>query len=143
VPPPLNLVDAQGNVTRVLQGAATGSGIGALPTPGSEEGNGYLFAPKGTINAGDAGIRAGKLLLGAVFVRGTGNIVGKSVKGPPPPNTSALAATASGATSAGNNVSGALAALNEAAADSAKNAQNLKDSFKPTFVRVDVLGYGE
>jgi hypothetical protein len=33
--------------------------------------------------------------------------------------------------------------MNQSATDAAKSAQALSNSFKPSFVRVDVLGFGE
>jgi hypothetical protein len=144
VPPPLDITDANGNVTRVLQGAAEGSGIGALPTPGAKPGDAYLIAPKGTVNAGDAGIRAGSLLIAAQVVLGAENIrVSGASSGVPVADTSAISATASGATSAGNDFAKTLADLNQTSGDSAKNAQAMKDAFKPTFVRVELVGFGE
>lgn len=144
VPPPVVKVDADGNVTQELQGAATGSGIGALSSVGIKAGDVDLIAPKGTVNAGDAGIRAGNLNIAAAVVQGADNISvsGKS-SGTPVADTSAVSATASGATTGGDDLSKTTAALSQSAADSAKNAQALKDSFKPSFVRVDVLGFGE
>jgi len=144
VPPPVIKVDASGNVTQELQGAASGSGIGALSSGGVTAGDVDLIAPKGTVNAGDAGIRAGNLNIAALTVLGADNISvsGKSA-GTPVADTSAVTASASGATSAGEDLSKTTAAINQSAADSAKSAQSLADSFKPTFVRVDVLGFGE
>lgn len=144
VPPPVIKVDASGNVTQELQGAASGSGIGALSSGGVTAGDVDLIAPKGTVNAGDAGIRAGNLNIAALTVLGADNISvsGKSA-GTPVADTSAVTASASGATSSGDDLSKTTAALSQSAADSAKSAQSLADSFKPTFVRVDVLGFGE
>jgi filamentous hemagglutinin len=144
VPPPVDLIDADGNVKRVLQGAATGSGIGALPTPGAAPGDVYLVAPRGTVNAGDAGIRATNVNIAAALVVGTDNIAasGSSV-GVPVADTSAVTATASGATSAGNEAAKALADMNKATNDKAEDEEEKKKSFKPTFVRVEVVGYGE
>lgn len=144
-PPPIIKTDPKtGAVTQELQGAASGSGIAALSSGGAAAGDVDLIAPKGTVNAGDAGIRAGNLNIAAAVVQGADNISvsGKS-SGTPIADTSAVTATASGATKGGDDLSKTTAALSQSAADSAKNAQALKDSFKPSFVRVDVLGFGE
>ena len=144
VPPPLNLIDEKGNVTRVLQGASTGSGIGALPTPGVVPGNVALIAPKGTVNAGDAGIRATNINIAAAVVIGGDNIAAAGTAvGVPAADASALTANASGATSAGNDATKALEELTKTSTEATRTAEDLKESFKPTFVRVDVLGYGE
>jgi hypothetical protein len=144
VPAPIIRYDSQANVTREEQGAASGSGIGALSTGGGTAGDVDLIAPKGTVNAGDAGIRAGNLNIAAQVVLGADNItVSGTSAGTPVADTSAVTASASGATTAGGDVSSTLAAMNQSATDSARSAQALSDSFKPSFVRVDVLGFGE
>jgi filamentous hemagglutinin len=143
VPPPVIKVSADGSVTQELQGAASGSGIGALSTNGVAAGDVDLIAPQGTVNAGDAGIRAGNInvvglvVLGADNIRATGTSTGTPIA-----DTSAITATASGATSAGD-VSKVTEALSQNASDTAKTAQANTESFRPALVRVDVLGYGE
>ena len=141
VPPPVIKVDAKGNVTQELQGAASGSGIGALgATPGDVD----LIAPKGTVNAGDAGIRAGNLNIAAQVVLGADNIsVSGSSSGTPVADNSAVTATASGATSAGDDVSKTTAALSQNLADAARAAEELKQAFKPTFISAEVIGHGD
>ncbi|OQW86643.1 MAG: filamentous hemagglutinin [Rhodoferax ferrireducens] len=144
VPPPIIRIDAQGNVVLELQGAASGSGIGALSTGGVAAGDVDLIAPKGTVNAGDAGIRAGNLNIAAQIVLGADNIsVSGTSAGTPVADTSAVTAASSGATSGGDDTGKVVAALNAAAADSAKAAQELAAALKPSVVRVEVLGYGE
>lgn len=143
VPPPLITVDAQGNVTQVLQGAVTGSGIGALSTGGITAGDVDLIAPKGTVNAGDAGIRAGNLNIAALTVIGADNIsVSGSSTGTPVADTSAVTAASSGASSGGDDSGKVVESLNQAAAESAKAAQELAAALRPYVVRVEVLGYG-
>jgi hypothetical protein len=140
VPPPVIQVDALGNVTQELQGAASGSGIGAL---GSAAGDVDLIAPKGTVNAGDAGIRAGNLNIAAQVVLGADNIsVSGSSSGTPVADTSAVTAASSGASSAGGDA-GATAALSQNLADAARAAEELKQAFKPTFITAEVIGHGD
>lgn len=144
VPPPLTLVKADGSVTRVLQGAATGSGIGALEPVGSTPGDVDLIAPRGTVNAGDAGIRAGNLNIAAQVVLGAENIkVSGSSSGTPVVDNSAVNASSSGATSRGEDAAQSVAAASQAASEAARNAQALANQFKPAIVRVDLLGFGE
>lgn len=144
VPPPVIKVDADGNVTQELQGAATGSGIGALSTGGIIAGDVDLIAPKGTVNAGDAGIRAGNLNIAAQVVLGADNIsVSGTSTGTPVADTSAVTAASSGATNAGGDVSSATAALVGNLAEAARAAEELKKAFKPTFISAEVIGYGE
>lgn len=143
VPPPIIRVDSQGNVTQELQGAASGSGIGALSTKGITAGDVDLIAPKGTVNAGDAGIRAGNLNIAALVVLGADNIsVSGSTTGAPVADTSAVTAASSGATSGGDDSGKVVESLNQAAAESAKAAQELAAALRPYVVRVEVIGYG-
>ncbi len=82
VPDPIVTFDNNGNVIVIFPPAVEGSGLSAV--------NGYLFAPHGAINAGDAGIRAsGNLTIGAVEVIGADNIdVGGVAVGVPAETTS-------------------------------------------------------
>lgn len=145
VPPPVIKFDpVTGGVTQELQGAASGSGIGALKTGDVVAGDVDLIAPKGTVNAGDAGIRAGNLNIAALVVLGADNIsVSGTSSGTPVADTSAVTAASSGATSGGDDTGKVVEALNQAAAESAKAAQELAAALRPSVVRVDVLGYGE
>ncbi len=144
VPPPVITVDADGNVTQKLQGAATGSGIGALSTGGIAAGDVDLIAPKGTVNAGDAGIRAGNLNIAAAVVLGSDNIsVSGSSAGTPVADTSAVTAASSGATSSDGGTAAATAALSSNLAEAARAAEELKQAFKPTFITAEVVGHGE
>ncbi len=144
VPPPVIKVDAQGNVTQELQGAASGSGIAALSSGSGTAGDIDLIAPKGTVNAGDAGIRANNLNIAASVVLGADNIsVAGTTTGAPVADASASSAVSSGATSQGDGVSNATAALTQNLADSARNSQNLRNALKPTFISAEVIGRGE
>ncbi len=144
VPPPIVKVDSQGNVTQELQGAASGSGIGALSTGGVVAGDVDLVAPKGTVNAGDAGIRAGNLNIAAQVVLGADNIsVSGTSAGTPVADTSAITVASSGASNAGGDQSSATAALAQNLAEAARTAEELKKAFKPTFITAEVIGHGD
>ncbi|WP_097066645.1 filamentous haemagglutinin family protein [Nitrosovibrio sp. Nv4] len=143
VPPPIVKVDAQGNVTQELQGAASGSGIGALSSGGVAAGDIDLIAPTGTVNAGDAGIRAGNLNIAAQVVLGADNIaVAGTSTGTPVADASAVTATTSGATSQGDDVSKATTALSQNLSDAARTSDEMK-KLKPTFISAEVIGHGE
>ena len=144
-PPPVIKFDpVTGAVTQELQGAATGSGIGALITGNVAAGDVDLIAPKGTVNAGDAGIRAGNLNIAALVVLGADNIsVSGTSAGTPIADTGAVSAASSGATSGSDDTGKVVEALNQAAAESAKAAQEIASALRPSVVRVDVLGFGE
>ena len=142
-PPTRVLIDPQsGDVKTDLAGLATGGGIGVLATvagvlPGSVD----LIAPIGSIDAGDAGIRAtGNLNIAAVTVLNASNIsVGGTSAGAPAapavaaPNVTGLAAS--------SNTSGAAtAAATSTTADSHKAAPPPDDL--PSIFTVEVIGYG-
>lgn len=142
VPPPLNLTTADGNVIRILQGAANGSGIGALAPVGGAAGDVDLIAPRGTVNAGDAGIRAGNLNIAAQVVLGADNIkVSGTSAGTPVVDNSAV--STSGATSRSEDAGKNVQAAAQAASDAARNAQALANQFRPSVTRVEILGFGE
>ncbi len=150
VPPPVIKVDSQGNVTQELQGVATGSGIGALSgQPGIKAGDVDLIAPKGTVNAGDAGIRAGNLNIAAQVVLNSENIqVSGASSGVPVADTGSLSAGLAGGNVLGDTqaVAEATRSVGSQSTDTAKASAEAKQalaSFRPTFISVEVLGYGE
>lgn len=118
------LVDASGQVS--------GAGIATLQTiVGQEPGDANLVAPAGTVDAGDAGIRANNLNIAALQVANADNIQvqGNSIGVPSGVvNTAALGAA-----------SAAAAAANDAAQDLAKSRAPEEAA---TMITVDVLGFG-
>ncbi len=103
-PPPVFRFDANGNFVIDTSGSFTGSGIAVLNADSTLD----LYAPKGEINAGDAGIKSlGNAFLGAARFVGADNlaIAGVAVGAPPPPpsggDTAGLASVGQAATSAG------------------------------------------
>jgi len=150
VPPPVIKVDSQGNVTQELQGVATGSGIGALVgLPGIKAGDVDLVAPKGTVNAGDAGIRAGNLNIAAQLVLGAENIqVAGTSTGVPVADTAGLSAGLAGNSTLGDTqaVAETTRFVDSQASDGQKAAEQTRQalaSFRPSFISVEVLGFGE
>jgi hypothetical protein len=119
VPPPVITVDPNGHLVVTVLPLLTGSGIQAhATTQGKTPGTVYLFAPQGVVNANDAGIVAGNLVIGATAVLGANNITftGTAIGLPPP--TPALGATSLGASST---AAGATSAAQNAFADSARS----------------------
>lgn len=114
--PEVNIVyDTNGDPTVTLRAAIAGSGIQALSaTPGVSPGDVYLFAPRGVVNAGDAGIVAGNLTVAATAVIGANNITvsGTSVGVPLAPP--ALGANFAGASSTAGATSNAAESFNGA-----------------------------
>jgi hypothetical protein len=138
-PPTRVLIDPQsGDVQTDLAGLATGGGIGVLESvAGVPPSDVDLIAPKGTIDAGDAGIRvSGNLNLAAVQIINAGNIqVGGASVGVPTlaaPNIGNLT-SASNTVAASSNAAQQLAGQN-----SAPPAQDET----PSIISVEVLGYG-
>lgn len=141
VPPPIIRTDANGNTTVEYQGAATGSGIRVLLTgAGVKPGDVYLIAPKGKINAGDAGIgSAGGLHVAAPVVIGGDNMSAAGpTSGVPMADTGSLAAGLTG-------VSGMAADAGKVGADAAQMMaqQKPQESFRSAFLNVEVIGFGE
>jgi hypothetical protein len=141
-PPTRVLVDPQsGNVETDLAGLATGGGIGVLATRAtSQVADVDLIAPRGTVNAGDAGIRAsGNISIAAVQVLNAGNIsAGGKTSGVPTSavaNVGALAAASSTAGAANNAAAQMAQQANHQAGPNAANDL-------PSIITVDVEGYG-
>ncbi|MEW6645034.1 MAG: filamentous hemagglutinin family protein [Pseudomonadota bacterium] len=130
--PPQVIYDRYGRATKTPNTPQSGAGIATLiGVPGVPPGNVDLFAPHGTIDAGEAGIRvSGNLTLDALHVLNIANIqvqgtsVGvPTVQGPPV-----------GALTAANNTAGA-AQQQTAAPPPANTGQ-------ASIIMVEVLGYG-
>ena len=143
-PPPVIQTDANGNLFVDPSNAVAGSGIGQLLTS-TEQTAGLvnLIAPKGAVDAGDAGIRvAGNLNIAALQVIGAANItvVGTST-GVPTSDAGALSGALSGANSLGDASKNAVDQLGQGLAD-AGNYQQLSDSLQPVFINVKMFCLG-
>ncbi len=133
-----------------IAGSVSGSGIGIINTSdANSRDDGYLIAPNGEINAGDAGIRSsGNLTVAAVVVRGADNIQVAGVSsGVPVTDTGGLSGLAGVSSTASLGASEeATGGLGNAAQEAAQAAQEVSQalaSFKPSFITVEVLGFGE
>ncbi|MGO9930329.1 MAG: filamentous haemagglutinin family protein [Steroidobacteraceae bacterium] len=143
-PPPVIVTDANGNLFVDPSNSVSGSGIGQLlTTPGIKAGLVNLIAPKGDVNAGDAGIRvAGNLNIAAVQVIGASNItvVGTST-GVPVSEAGAFAGALSGANSLGDASKNAVEALNQDL-NSTNNYQQMTEALQPAFIVVKMFCLG-
>lgn len=89
-PPPITTFDEKGNPVTEFPPVVSGSGIRTFSPPGKEAGDVYLAAPKGVVDAGEAGIGGNNVTIAATAVIGASNISvsGASVgvpTAPPPP----------------------------------------------------------
>lgn len=145
VPERVVSVNNNGDVTVEVKGVASGSGIraqsydpdgpnGSLVAP--DKGSVALFAPRGVLDAGEAGIEAGNLLIGAPVILNASNIsVSGSSSGVPAADTGSLAGAAANAT---NTSAGASNALTENLA-SQMTSQNVMPRELPPIVTVKTI----
>jgi filamentous hemagglutinin family protein len=142
VPPPVVSVDPKtGNVSTVLQLPTGGGGIGTLITEiGQPLGNVDLIAPKGSVNAGDAGIRvAGNLNIASPVVIGADNIkVGGAATGVPVADTSGLTQGLASNSVGQQDGSKSTDAVTDRLVEASREAERLTQSLRPTFVTVEV-----
>lgn len=144
-PPTRVLIDpTSAVVTTDLAGLATGGGIGVLATvAGVPPGSVDLIAPNGSVDAGDAGIRAtGNLNIAAVTVLNSNNIsVGGSSSGTPA--VVAPTGVSGGGLAAASSAAGAsAAAMGEAQKSGQAPNQAAAVEGPPSVVMVEILGYG-
>lgn len=133
IPDPIFSCDNDHYCEENARGKVSGAGIATLQTiPGASPGNVYLVAPRGTVDAGEGGIRvSGNLVVAAFAVANADNI---QVQG-----------TAVGVPSSKVDV-GALSAGSAAAAAAQQQAQAMARQQPPgraeTLISVEVLGFG-
>lgn len=157
VPRKTVLTNKDGYTTVEYNGVATGSGIraqtydpdgpnGSIVAPDLKNVNVALLAPRGILNASEAGIAAGNLLIIAQQVLGQENIKvegsvsgvsldASSIAAPSPPSLSDAGKVTEEATKL-------LADASEKSEQSAKEAKQILASFKPSFITVEILGFG-
>jgi hypothetical protein len=145
-PPPVIQTDANGNIFVNPSGAVSGSGIGQLLTgAGTTVGSVDLLAPRGIVDAGDAGIRvAGNLNVAAVQVVGADNIrVGGVSTGTPVSDSGVLAGAAAAGSNVGASVTRTVDDFGRSAANNNNSSLSSTRQLMPSFIRVEVLGLGE
>ena len=139
--------DAFGNTVVEVRGTATGSGIRAQsydpdgpnePEEEPKKGNVYLVAP--VVDAGEAGIEAGDLLIVAPVVLNAANIqVQGASSGVPIAATANLAVVGAGLSP--DAVNSATAAVAQSVAQSA--SQSFIKPVLPSIINVEVIGIGQ
>lgn len=143
-PPRLRLNKTTGKLFFDITDSVAGSGIGALlAKEGIRPGDVDLIAPEGEVNAGDAGIRAaGNLTLAALRVVGADNIsVGGISTGVPVSDSGAFAGALSGVSNLGADTSKIAEKATQDLSASAANP--VKNTFRPSFLTVEVIGFGD
>ena len=140
-PAPITSVDSKGNIITVFPPIVSGSGIQTINPQDKtkKQGNVFLAAPAGIVDAGEAGISGGRIVIAATAVVGASNISasGGSIGVPTavaPPVTPAGAASAA-----------ASAAKQATEANEDKESKNEDSNKKKTAVSMlstDVVGYG-
>lgn len=118
-----------------------GSGIGVLlAREGVAPGDVDLIAPKGEVNAGDAGIRvAGNLNIAALRVIGAENIQVGGVSAGVPVTASASVGGLAGTTNVAQEASKSVQQATEQAAQATESSREAK----PSFLTVEVIGLGD
>jgi filamentous hemagglutinin len=131
VPPPVIKINPQGVVTVDFSSAIEGSGIRAFSSDvNAPAGEVSLYAPKGTINAGDAGIQGGNVSVGGAVILNAENIrlaadpnSGANISGSVAPISLAPAPTS-------NTADAANKAVEAAASDRAKRVRVIVVDFE-------------
>jgi hypothetical protein len=141
-PPPTINFDAQGHLITIFPAALQGSGIQALATTaGIQPGDVDLYAPHGVVNAGDAGIVAGNLTIGATAVLGRDNIQVSGTTVGVPVEVTGLGASLAGASSSASSAVNAAAETAAGARNETKVAPAAEGAM--SWLDVFIEGFGE
>jgi filamentous hemagglutinin family protein len=142
-PPTRVLIDAtSADIQTDLGGLATGGGIGVLAAvEGVEPGAVNLIAPEGTVDAGDAGIRAtGDIKIAAAAVVNADNISAGGTSAGVPSSPTVAAPNIGGLTSGSSSTAAASSAASQVSQQSKTEEKPVEDT--PSLITVEVLGYG-
>ncbi len=144
-PPPRLAIGPDGSVSFDVTASVSGSGIGALRTRADQAASDIrLIAPRGFIDAGEAGIRAdaGTVTLGTNIVLNAGNVSagggvtgGAVVVAPPAPLPAA--------TTGGDQATRTVEETQRAAAAQQKEAEERAERERRTRVRGEFIGFGD
>jgi hypothetical protein len=141
-PAPITTVDSKGNIVTVFPPIVSGSGIQTINPQDKtkKQGNVYLAAPVGVIDAGEAGISGGKIVIAATAVVGASNISasGGSVG---VPTAVATPVVPSGAASAAASAAKQATTGNEDEANKSNDSDKKKTTV--SLLSTDVVGYGK
>ena len=119
----------------------SGSGIRTAASTGVVPGNVFLFAPKGIVDAGEAGIGGTNVTISATAVLGANNIsVGGVSAGVPAASTGSVAAGLTGTSNMTANVSQVAQAATEQDKD---KEEEKKKNMTLGMLSVEFIGFGE
>ncbi|MBB6091234.1 filamentous hemagglutinin family protein [Povalibacter uvarum] len=142
-PPQISFDPTTGAPVIVFPPALAGSGIQTLAsTEGRKPGNVDLFAPRGVVNAGDAGIVAGNLTIAATAVLGADNIQVSGVSVGVPVDTGGIGASLAAVSSVGSSASSAATTAVEGERAQEEAPATLADTAL-SWLEVFVVGLGE
>jgi hypothetical protein len=142
IPPPEVSFDAAGNLKIIYPPAVSGSGIRTAASIGGRPGDVYLAAPKGVVDAGEAGIGGSNITIAATAVLGANNIqVSGTSTGVPVAGASVPIAPAGAAAAATAAANTAESAVNNDT-NQAKERNSMADNAMNP-LSVDILGFGE
>lgn len=142
-PPTRVLIDAtSADIQTDLGGLATGGGIGVLAAVENvEPGAVSLIAPGGTVDAGDAGIRAtGDIKIAAAAVVNADNISAGGSSAGVPTSPTAAAPNIGGLASGSASNAAASSAASQVTQQAAPQEKTVDET--PSMISVEILGYG-
>ena len=146
-PPTQTTIGENDQVIVVFPPELSGSGIRtATSDPKESAGNVYLFAPRGVVDAGDAGIGGNNVVIAATAVIGASNInvsgssIGVPTAAPPPVVPSGAASAGAAAAKSASQQLGENSP-ESAALKGKEKRDSLGSSLK--MIQVDLLGFGE
>ena len=134
--------DQQGNLKVEFPPSVSGSGIRTAATTVTRPGDVYLAAPRGVVDAGEAGIGGSNITIAATAVLGASNIqVSGTATGVPTANVSVPIAPAGAAAAATAATNTAQDAVNNDVNQAQEKNKMAENQLNP--VMVDILGFGE
>ncbi|QJD30273.1 filamentous haemagglutinin family protein [Methylococcus geothermalis] len=141
-PPPRITFDERGNLQVEFPPVVSGSGIRTAASTTSRPGDVFLAAPRGVVDAGEAGIGGTNVAIAATAVLGASNIqVGGTATGVPSGNVSVPVVPAGAAAAAG---AATQAAMQSTVSDSEEKSEpKVADSSSLNPLKVELLGFGE
>ncbi|WP_045223263.1 filamentous haemagglutinin family protein [Methyloterricola oryzae] len=144
-PPPIISFDAQGNLRIEYPPVVSGSGIRtAATTTGRDPGDVVLAAPRGVVDAAEAGIGGNNVTIAANAIIGASNIdVGGVASGLPTVNVAVPALPAGAESAAASAAQAAQQSTAQADSNSATNPVSASNSSLLRPLQVDVLGFGD